>query len=132
MILAKQYKETIKQLKSAILSSRYRAATLANRELLLLYFSVGKLISNKIKAEAWGAKVLEQIAFDLQKELPGLRGFSASNLKKMRIFYEAWENYFAIGSLVTNQLPGAKNRRHITKDANMKTAGIAIRSSENP
>jgi predicted nuclease of restriction endonuclease-like (RecB) superfamily len=71
MVSLKKYKETIKQLKSAILTSRYRAAALANKELLLLYFSVGKLISNKIEVEAWGAKVLEQIAADLQKRVAG-------------------------------------------------------------
>ena len=111
----RQYKETIKQLKSAILSSRYRAAALANKELLLLYFSVGKLISNKIELQAWGAKALEQIALDLQKELPGLRGFASTNLKRMRIFYEAWSSYFSIGPLPTDQLQLAGKRSQKSK-----------------
>lgn len=96
--------ETIKQLKSAILSSRYRVAVLANKEMLGLYFAVGKLISEKAHQEKWGAKVLEIVSNDLQKELPGLRGFSASNIKKMRVFFETWSDYFTIGSLATNQL----------------------------
>ncbi len=109
-MLPKKYTETIRQLKSAILASRYRAATLANKELLLLHFSVGKLISIKINEEKWGAKVLEQLAIDLQKELSGLRGFSSANLKKMRVFYEVWEPLFSIGSLVTNQLKPSKKK----------------------
>lgn len=99
-----QYGEALKQLKSAILTSRYKAAALANREMLTLYFFVGQLISQKTKQEKWGTGVLENLSKDLQAELPGLRGFSASNLKKMRIFFEAWSDYFVIGSSATNEL----------------------------
>ncbi len=102
--------ETIKELKSAILASRYRVAVLANREMLSLYFGVGKVISIKVQEEQWGSKVLESLSSDLQKELPGLRGFSASNIKKMRIFYEKWNNYFSISSSVTNQFQITQNR----------------------
>jgi len=123
--IIKPYIETIKQLKSAILASRYRAATLANKEMLSLYFSVGKLISEKVKQEKWGAKVLEQLSDDLQKELPGLRGFSTSNVKRMRVFYEGWERYFTISFSIDstssnrfspttlNQLPILYNKENI-------------------
>ena len=109
MNLDLSHSETIKQLKSAILSSRYRVAVLANKEMLALYFAVGKLISDKAHQEKWGSKVLELLSNDLQKELPGLRGFSASNIKKMRVFYEIWSDYFTIGSLATNQLEKPQN-----------------------
>jgi predicted nuclease of restriction endonuclease-like (RecB) superfamily len=99
-----KHKQTILQLKSAILASRYKAASLVNKELLLLYYSVGELISIKTEEEKWGAKVLAQIATDLQNELPGLRGFSATSLKKMRSFYETWQPYFSISPLPTDQL----------------------------
>jgi predicted nuclease of restriction endonuclease-like (RecB) superfamily len=95
--------QTIKQLKSAILASRYRVAVLANKEMLGLYFAVGKLISEKAQQDKWGAKVLEIVSNDLQNELPGLRGFSASNIKKMRVFYETWADDFTIRSLATNE-----------------------------
>lgn len=104
MIELSNYTETIKILKSTILSSRYRAAVLVNQEMLALYFSVGKLISDKTQQEAWGASVLERLSQDLQNELPGLKGFSASNIKKMRVFYQGWSSHFAISSSVTNQL----------------------------
>lgn len=106
---ATHYVETIKQLKSAILSSRYRAAVLVNKEMLCLYFEVGKLISEKTKNEKWGAKVLDQISNDLQKELPGLRGFSASNIKRMRVFYEGWARYFTISSTALDELRIVEN-----------------------
>jgi predicted nuclease of restriction endonuclease-like (RecB) superfamily len=98
------YTQTIKQLKSAILASRYRAATLANRELLTLYFNVGKLIDEKTKEGKWGDKILMQLSDDLQKELPGLKGFSATNLKNMRAFFEYWNPVFSIGQSATDQL----------------------------
>lgn len=86
----KNYLEFIHSLKQEIINSRYQAARLANREQLLLYFKTGRLLSEKVKAQKWGTKVLEQIAVDLQSNLPGLKGFSFTNLKKMRQFYEAY------------------------------------------
>ncbi len=107
----KIYTDTIKQLKTAILASRYKAAVLANRELLVLYFNVGKLISEKSKTEKWGSKVLENISEDLQKELPGLRGFSATNLKNMRAFYDYWTPVFTISQSATDQLAKKSNKK---------------------
>lgn len=80
----------IKELKEAILKSRYQAARLVNKELISLYFSIGKKISETATKEAWGNKVLEKVSDELQKELPGLRGFSSGNLKKMRVFSDFW------------------------------------------
>ena len=54
------------------------------------------MISEKIKAQKWGAKVIDQISADLQKELPSLKGFSAGNLKKIRLFAEAYEHYLEL------------------------------------
>lgn len=103
MKIDRNYIEFIHALKKQIVQSRYTAARLANKEQLLLYFSTGKMISDKIKAQKWGAKVLDQISVDLQKELPGLRGFSPGNLKKIRIFAEAYSPYLAISSTPSNQ-----------------------------
>lgn len=95
--------EFIQSIKKQIVQSRYAAARLANREQLVLYFNTGKMISDKIKAQKWGAKVLDQIQADLQKELPGLKGFSPGNLKKIRIFAEAYFPHLTIGSTLSNQ-----------------------------
>ncbi len=104
-----KHKQTIKELKSMILKSRYRAATLANKELLLLYFSVGRLIVERSETESWGSGVLDRIATDLQAELPGLRGFSTTSLKKMRLFYTEWSN--SIRPLLTDELAGSQKKR---------------------
>src|SRR6478735_43804 len=104
------YSQFIQQVKKQILQSRYQAAKLVNKELLLLYYNIGKMLHQKIQQAKWGDKVLQNISADLQKELPGLRGFSAQNFKKMRIFYEAYPLLLVhkIGSSSTNQL-GKKN-----------------------
>src|SRR5687767_8915639 len=89
--MEKEYLKLIQDLKQSIVHSRYQAARLANREQLLLYYKLGKLLSNAVTEQKWGSKVLNQIAIDLQKQLPGIRGFSLKNLQKMRQFFEAYE-----------------------------------------
>ena len=81
----------IREIKSAILQSRYQAARLANGEQLKLYFRIGGYVSANTRQGKWGCGAIEEIARQLQAELPGLRGFSAASIKKMRLFYEAWE-----------------------------------------
>ena len=104
MKIDKSYIVFIQSIKRQIVQSRYVAARLANREQLMLYFNTGLMISEKIKAQKWGAKVLDQISADLQKELPGLKGFSAGNLKKIRLFAEAYAPHLVIGSTASNQI----------------------------
>jgi predicted nuclease of restriction endonuclease-like (RecB) superfamily len=108
----KFYTDTIKQLKIAILSSRYKAATLANRELLALYFNVGKLITEKTEQGKWGDKILEQLSVDLQHEIPGLKGFSATNIKRMKSFYSQWSSAFVIRPLPTDELQKKALKKH--------------------
>ncbi|MBC8053791.1 MAG: DUF1016 family protein [Sphingobacteriaceae bacterium] len=86
------YLQLIKELKQNIIQSRYEASRLANRELLKLYFTTGLKLSKKAASEKWGAKVIGQLALDLQNELPGLKGFSRRNLMNMKQFAEAYEN----------------------------------------
>jgi predicted nuclease of restriction endonuclease-like (RecB) superfamily len=116
-MIVKNYKIAIKELKSMILASRYRAAALVNRELLMLYFAVGKLISDKSREGQWGTNILVNLSDDLQSEMPGLRGFGSTNLKRMRLFYESWSMENAIRPLLTDEL-GAK------KKTNLKTIPI--------
>ena len=84
----------VKAIKTAILESQYRAAKGVNRELLSLYFGIGRYVSEHSRKGFWGTGAIEQISERLQKELPGLRGFSSENIKKMRRFYEEWQPCF--------------------------------------
>ena len=97
-------------IKDAIIRSRYQAATNVNRELLSLYYAVGKFVSENSRDGYWGKGAIKQISNDLQKELPGLRGFSESAIKKMRLFYEEWWKVFANRSLLMNELELEENR----------------------
>lgn len=97
------YTQLLQDLKFRIAQSRHIAARLVNREQLMLYYYIGKLLYDKITEQNWGDKVLTQIATDLKDQMPDLRGFSASSLKKMRQFYTAYEHH-PIGPLLTVQL----------------------------
>ena len=88
------YIEEVKQIKEAIAVSRYRAARHVNAEILGLYYSVGKFISLNTRGAKWGTGALRSISNQLQQELPGLKGFSEGNMRKMRLFYEAWQPMF--------------------------------------
>ena len=80
----------VKAIKAAILKSRYIAARLANGEMLKLYFAIGGYVSQNSRNGRWGSGVIDEISRLLQKELPGLRGFSAQNMRNMRQFFEVW------------------------------------------
>jgi predicted nuclease of restriction endonuclease-like (RecB) superfamily len=103
--MSKKYIQFIADLKRNIVQSRYAAMRLANKEQLMLYFKTGKMLSEKIAREKWGAKILAQIADDLQKQLPGLRGFSHRNLVNMKAFYTEYQS-FVITQSATAQIEG--------------------------
>ena len=92
MDINQNYTEAVKTIKEAILRSQYRAVASVNKEQLSLYYGIGRYVSENSRTGFWGKGAIEQISSLLQKELPGLRGFSASNIKNMRIFYEEWES----------------------------------------
>lgn len=93
-------------IKTAILNSQYEAAKDVNRIQLGLYFGIGRFLASKKGKKTWGTRVLETISENLRKQLPGLRGFSATSLKKMRQFYENWSFLDVPNSTVTtDELP---------------------------
>jgi len=100
----------VKAIKTAILKSRYIAARLANGEMLKLYFAIGGYVSRNSRNGRWGTGVIDEISRLLQKELPGLRGFSAQNMRNMRLFYEEW-NELAICQTVSSKLDQAVSDR---------------------
>ena len=83
-------REAIRTIKTAILKSRYMAARQANLEHLKLYFNVGAYVSANSRDGTWNTAAIETISAQLARELPGLRGVSASNIKNMRQFFEEW------------------------------------------
>lgn len=76
--------------KTRIRSAQVKAALAVNRELLFLYWAIGREILERQQVEGWGSKVLDRLSKDLKREFPEMKGFSRSNLKYMRAFAEAW------------------------------------------
>ena len=106
--MPKDFALAVKDIKLAILQARANAARLANAEALKLYFFVGGYISKKTRNAKWGSGAVDAPSNQLQVELPGLRGFSAANIKYMRIFFDEWARWFEI--------------RHLPSDENRQTA----------
>ena len=107
----------IETIKTAILHSQYQAAKETTRVQLILYYGIGRYLSSKKGKKTWGTSVLETISSQLRKELPGLRGFSATSLKKMRLFYENW-NFLedSNSSVITDELPDTKTNSSDASD----------------
>lgn len=83
----REFKDFVKEIKNRILSSQYEALKKVNRELITLYWDIGKDIVSKQEAYGWGKSVVKNLSQELQKEFVGMRGFSERNLWNMRNFY---------------------------------------------
>ena len=86
----KGYADWLAELKDRIHAAQQRATLAVNRELVLLYWQIGRDILARQSEQGWGAKVIERLAQDLRAAFPGMKGFSPRNLKYMRPFAEAW------------------------------------------
>jgi len=86
----KGYDDAVLAIKRAILQQQVNAARQVNAVQLALYYSVGRFVSENSRCGYWKKGAIDYISKRLQKQLPGLRGFSATNIKLMRLFYEAW------------------------------------------
>ncbi len=84
------YNNAAEIIKTAILQGQYEALKGENRVQLAVYFGIGKYVSLNSRQGTWGTGALAAISERLRKIMPGLRGFSAESLKKMRLFYENW------------------------------------------
>ena len=98
-----------KAIKSAIIESRYITAKLVNKEIVTLYYNIGRFISARSRLGHWGTNAISRLSALLCQELPGLRGFSESNIKNMRIFFEEWQNVFENRQLPTADLVAVDN-----------------------
>ncbi len=91
-VLPDSYSALVAEIKDRIRSAQYAALRAVNRELINLYWDIGRLIVDRQAGETWGRSIVENLARDLQAEFPGISGFSVPNLYRMRQFYEAYPN----------------------------------------
>jgi predicted nuclease of restriction endonuclease-like (RecB) superfamily len=87
-----EYSKLLGEIKERISSAQYEALKAVNKELISLYWDIGRMIVERQQGESWGKSVVEQLAGDLRKEFPGIQGFSAQNLWRMRQFYLTYQN----------------------------------------
>src|SRR5580658_3189581 len=84
------YDELLRDIKARVLAAQVRAALAVNRELVLLYWGIGRDILQRQEQQGWGAKVIDRLSADLRREFPDMKGFSRTNLLYMRAFAAAW------------------------------------------
>ncbi|MFA6527492.1 MAG: DUF1016 N-terminal domain-containing protein [Candidatus Babeliales bacterium] len=91
IISTKDYAQTLLDVKKRIQEAQIKATMSVNKELIKVYWYIGKTIAQKQAVNRWGSGIVERFANDLQKEFPGLGGFSRANIFNMRAFYAAYE-----------------------------------------
>ena len=91
--LTDELSQAVAAIKTAILESQSRALRMVSGMQLSLYFGVGLYVSANTRKGTWGTGAVDKISEQLRRELPGLRGFSAQNIRNMRQFAEFWQNY---------------------------------------
>ena len=97
---ADKYGRLLGEIKQHIRSAQYEALKAVNQKLIALYWEIGKSIVTRQQGETWGKSVVEQLALDLQREFPGISGFSARNIWNMRSFYLEYSQNVKLQPLV--------------------------------
>lgn len=108
------YADWLADLKGRIHAAQQRAALAVNRELVLLYWQIGRDILARQAKQGWGARVIERLAHDLRAAFPEMKGFSRANLMYMRAFAEAWPDTSIVQQAV-GQLPWGHNLVLLTR-----------------
>ncbi len=107
-LASKEYKHLLNDLKTRVASSKYKAALSVNKELILLYHTIGTQILETQSQQGWGSKVIDQLSKDLGTEFPEMKGFSTRNLKYMRKFAQEYTDSEFVQQVVA-QLPWGHN-----------------------
>ncbi len=122
------YADWLAELKTRIHSAQQRATLAVNRELVLLYWQIGRDILTRQAEQGWGAKVIERLAEDLRAAFPEVKGFSRANLMYMRAFAEAWPDAEIVQQAV-GQLPWGHNLVLLTRLKNAEQRLAYARSA---
>lgn len=95
-----EYGALLVAVKERVRAAQYQALRAVNKELVGLYWDIGRMIVGRQRDESWGKAVVQQLAGDLQREFPGTGGFSASNLWRMKAFFETYAGSEKLAPLV--------------------------------
>lgn len=111
--MTQELRQAVADIKVAILQGQYEACKGVNRIQLAVYFGIGKYVSQHSRKGTWGMSALEVISNQLRRELPGLRGYSATSLRNMRKFYENWIMLDGNSASALAELQSTDNQRDI-------------------
>ena len=111
--MTQELRQAVADIKAAILQGQYEACKGVNRIQLAVYFGIGKYVSQHSRKGTWGTGALEVISNQLRRELPGLRGYSATSLRNMRKFYENWIMLDGNSASALAELQSTDNQRDI-------------------
>ena len=111
--MTQELRQAVADIKVAILQGQYEACKGVNRIQLAVYFGIGKYVSQHSRKGTWGTGALEAISNQLRRELPGLRGYSATSLRNMRKFYENWIMLDGNSASALAELQSTDNQRDI-------------------
>ena len=103
----KEYAEILEHIKTDILQTQLRAASSISQELTMLYWRIGKSLSEKIEVEGWGAKIVVTLSKDLARAFPGISGLSLRNLQYMQKFAKIYKDSNC--AMAVAQLPWGHN-----------------------
>ena len=133
MIFAKdKLANAVQVIKDAILQSQQRALGAVNQEQLALYYGIGRYISANTRTKNWGKGFIEGISEQLRKELPGLRGFSATNLRNMRAFFEEWKMLeMGNSSVQTDEFTENNDNSSVRTDELMRESAVLTAKSSS-
>jgi predicted nuclease of restriction endonuclease-like (RecB) superfamily len=109
------YGELLEDLKSRVRTVQVKAAVAVNRELIQLYWDIGRLIVERQQQEGWGTSVIDRLASDLQKAFPGLKGFSPSNVSRMRAFFLAYSRCSENSAQPVPKLTGRRSAQAVPR-----------------
>ena len=94
------YADLLKNIKDRITEAQYAALKSVNTELITLYWDIGQMILQKQRGRTWGQEVVQRVSKDLQSAFPGIKGFSASNLWRMKLFHETYAHNKKLAPMV--------------------------------
>jgi predicted nuclease of restriction endonuclease-like (RecB) superfamily len=118
--LPADYAPLLTEIKARVQAARIKAGLAANRELLALYWDIGRLILQSQESRGYGKKVVERLAADLQRAFPGVGGFSSLNVWRMRAFYAAYATVTPILSPPVTESGGAEKQSPRATDSDEK------------
>jgi predicted nuclease of restriction endonuclease-like (RecB) superfamily len=114
MTISSQYENDFQIIRKRVYQARHKAFHSANKELISLYWDLGKVITEKQESEEWGNSTVERLSKDLEAEFPGVSGFGKRNLFNMKAFYLAYKDSPKMQPVVA-QIPWTHNIIIITK-----------------